>query len=155
MRATKKTADTMYKSPCAAQDVRGEYGKAQAAQCTHLKFKSMLYGHPMSHELFGKTKAELNALMLQSTAAFTRINWEIYPAESRERAGKRGEDPTTCWWSWNKRSCGHYVTELPLRYIAMGSQPWEAPPELAQGLGRKCMKRCMGLTSAENPLHNR
>jgi hypothetical protein len=41
-----------------------------------------------------------------------------------------------------RRSCQHYVSLLPLRYLVDGPLPFESQCEEAQGLGRQCFRHC-------------
>ena len=103
----------------------------------------------MSDELFGQPKATLEDELLRVTGAWIANCEAAMPPRVRDR-----KDGGKSYFSWNMRSCQHYVTELPLRYFAHGPQPWESQCEEAQGKGRLCMKQSMGLTSRRTPTHN-
>jgi hypothetical protein len=84
-----------------------------------------------------------NAELLKVTNKWVYVQEKLEP-----QCKVCNHDSSRCWYmSWNKRSCQHYATEHLLRFLAHGASPQEAAGEKAQGLGRKCMHRCLHLSS--------
>jgi hypothetical protein len=138
-------------SPCAASAFpEGALRDAQAARCTLSKFMFLTYMHPLSHELFGKSKPEMDVLLAKVVDKWVELTATVLPPKWCSRA-----DGSGFWFGWNKRSCQFYATDLPLWYFAVGSQPWESQCEEGQGFGRKCMRHCIGLTAQDPPMHMR
>jgi hypothetical protein len=79
-------------------DLPAPYDELQTGRCTISKFFAQLYGHVMSAELFGKSKEELEGLLLRSVDKWVELTSAVYPAQPR--CNKPG-----WFWSWNKR-CG-------------------------------------------------
>jgi len=73
----------------------------------------------MSAVLFGVTEEARDKMMMRVVDKLVELNWQLFPAEQKARP-KGGH----FWFSWNKRGCMYYVTELPLRLLAHHRRAW-------------------------------
>ena len=122
-------------------------------QCTLVTFFWQLHDTTMGVELYGVSQEELEKKQLETSVRWVALGLVLAPAN--KYAESRTGFPRGKFNSFNRRSCQHYATELPLRFIARGAEPCEGPPEEGRGHGRHCMAQsCIALSSHEKPTHN-
>jgi hypothetical protein len=117
-----RTGDSLYSSPCAAAELPSPYKEAQAIRCTLAAFQFQLYRTPMSAELFGVSRAELDRMLLKVVAAETDLNWKLYPADSKIK-----KDGGQSWFSWNKRYRPHCLSPRSASKLPPPTKPLPPP----------------------------